>query len=430
MKQYDIIGIGIGPFNLSLAALSQPIENLTSLFLDQRAGFDWHPNLMLTGTRLQTSFLSDLVTLADPTSQFSYLNFAKKMGRIYPFYIRENFFLLREEYNQYCQWACEQLNNLRFNFKVISIYYDEKNELYTVKGVDTVNKQEQFYVTRYLILGTGTQPWAPQSCLLKDNKNISHSADYLQCRENILKSTDITLIGSGQSAAEIFYNLLTDPGKENYHLRWITRSPRFFPLEYTKLTLEMTSPEYIDYFFNLPENIRYPLISEQKSLYKGINADLINEIYDALYQLNISGKSRVELLTNTTLEAVSSESNKLKLSCYHHETQKHFSLSTEYLVLATGYRYNLPDFLSPIYEQLNWQASKQLSVSRHYSIDIQNRIFAQNIGLESHGLSIPDLGMGCYRNSIILKEILGYAPYLIESKIAFQSFGYPELGIY
>jgi lysine N6-hydroxylase len=30
--------------------------------------------------------------------------------------------------------------------------------------------------------------------------------------------------------------------------------------------------------------------------------------------------------------------------------------------------------------------------------------------------------MACYRNSIILREILGYAPYQVEQKIAFQNF--------
>ena len=63
----------------------------------------------------------------------------------------------------------------------------------------------------------------------------------------------------------------------------MTRSPRFFPLEYTKLTLEMTSPEYVDYFHALPEATRDRLAAEQKGLYKGINAELINEIYDLLY---------------------------------------------------------------------------------------------------------------------------------------------------
>ncbi|OOO01432.1 MAG: L-lysine N6-monooxygenase [Chromatiales bacterium USCg_Taylor] len=94
---YDFAGIGIGPFNLGLACLSEPIDGLDGIFLDQSEGFDWHPGMLLQEVRLQTPFLADLVTLADPTSPFSFLNYIKPQGRIYSFYIRENFFLKRTE---------------------------------------------------------------------------------------------------------------------------------------------------------------------------------------------------------------------------------------------------------------------------------------------------------------------------------------------
>ena len=51
----------------------------------------------------------------------------------------------------------------------------------------------------------------------------------------------------------------------------------------------MTSPEYIDYFHALPEATRYRLEPPQKSLFKGINAELINEIFDLLYQKSLDG---------------------------------------------------------------------------------------------------------------------------------------------
>ncbi len=104
----DFIAIGLGPFNLSLACLAEPLDDLSGLVLDENPQFDWHPGMMLENARLQTPFLSDLVTLADPTSPYSFLNYLKAQGRIYSFYIRESFFLLRREYNQYCQWAASQ----------------------------------------------------------------------------------------------------------------------------------------------------------------------------------------------------------------------------------------------------------------------------------------------------------------------------------
>jgi lysine N6-hydroxylase len=86
---YDIIGIGIGPFNLGLAALCEPVEQIKALFLDQKSQFHWHPGLLLENTSLQVPFLADLVTMADPCSKFSFLNYLKAQSRLYNFYFLE-----------------------------------------------------------------------------------------------------------------------------------------------------------------------------------------------------------------------------------------------------------------------------------------------------------------------------------------------------
>ena len=107
---YDLAGIGVGPFNLGLAALTAPVDGVDAVFLERRDSFDWHPGMMLEPAHLQVPFMADLVTLADPTSPYSFLNFLKQTGRLYRFYIRENFYPLRTEYNQYCQWVAGQLD--------------------------------------------------------------------------------------------------------------------------------------------------------------------------------------------------------------------------------------------------------------------------------------------------------------------------------
>lgn len=132
---YDFIGIGVGPFNLGLACLAHPIKSLRSLFLDRNESFNWHPGMLLENVTLQTPFLGDLVTLADPTSDFSFLSYLKAKGRIYSFYIKEDFFLMRNEYNQYCRWAAGRQPNVLFSRDVDSIDYDEGSGLYAVRCV-------------------------------------------------------------------------------------------------------------------------------------------------------------------------------------------------------------------------------------------------------------------------------------------------------
>ncbi len=424
----DFIAIGVGPFNLGLACLTDPIENLNGVFLDKKEGFNWHPGMLLQDTTLQVPFMADLVTLADPTNKFSFLNYIKEQGRMYSFYIRENFLLLRNEYNHYCQWAIEKLSNIHFNTEVTHVDYDEKEQIYIVTSTCTKTEEIKIYKAKKLVFGTGTPPYIPESCKKLKGKAV-HSSQYLNHKERLQEQDKITVLGSGQSAAEIFYDLLQEADTIGYELNWITRSPRFFPLEYSKLTLEMTSPEYVDYFFNLPAEKRDYLTKHQKHLYKGINDDLIAAIHDTLYTKRITSedKLKVSLRTNTELINTELKEDTIQLDLHQVEQDKYFKHETEGLVLATGYSYQLPEFVEGISDRIEWDYKDRFDVARNYSVDKnKNEIFVQNAELHTHGFVTPDLGMAAYRNSYIIKEITGVEHYPIETKIAFQQFGVSE----
>ncbi|MEV4489477.1 lysine N(6)-hydroxylase/L-ornithine N(5)-oxygenase family protein [Micromonospora coxensis] len=425
MSTHDFIAVGLGPYNLGLACLTEPIDDLDGLFLEARDAFDWHPGMLLESTHLQTPFIADLVTLADPTSPYSFLNYLKESGRLYPFYIRENFFPLRAEYNDYCRWAAAKLPGVRFGHEVTAIEYDPSDERYVVHA--TVAGDRVTHRARHLVLGTGTPPHLPEACRGLGG-DLIHNSRYREHRAALRAKRSITVVGSGQSAAEIYHDLLADIDTYGYQLTWVTRSPRFFPLEYTKLTLEMTSPDYVDYFHALPEQTRYRLESAQKGLFKGINADLINEIYDLLYAKNVSGPVPTRLLTNTTLStaAYDESTGTYTLGLRHEEQGRDFTLDTEGLVLATGYHYRVPEFLTPIRDRLRWDSHGRFDVARNYSVDHTGRgVFLQNAATHAHSVTSPDLGMGPYRNSWIIRELTGREHYPIETRIAFQEFGVP-----
>jgi len=429
-QPYDFIAIGIGPFNLGLACLTQPLSQVNALFLDQNSGFDWHPGMMLESAHLQTPFMADLVTLADPTHPLSFLNYIKQQGRLYSFYIRESFFLMRKEYNQYCRWATERLSNLRFNTKVERVEFDQDSRCYQVHCSDTRNGQKLKFETRHLVLGTGPSPVTPECCQPFAERMV-HSGQYLHNKEDLQTRRSITVVGSGQSAAEIYYDLLAEIDKYGYQLNWVTRAPRFFPLEYTKLTLEMTSPEYVDYFHQLPAEKRDQLNMQSQQLYKGINSSLINDIFDLLYIKRLDGHVNTRLFTNTALTGVQNTANHktLNLALHQHEQDQHFAIDSEAVILCTGYRHQPPAFLQPIHDRIAWDEKGRYDVARNYSIDTQHQeIFVQNAELHTHGFVTPDLGMACYRNSWILREITGTEHYPIEEQIAFQQFAAPQTG--
>lgn len=423
-KIYDFIGIGIGPFNLGLAALSSSVGDLECLFFDQRPEFQWHPGMLIHNTTLQVPFLADLVTMADPTNPLSFLNYLKENNRIYQFYIREKFFLLRNEYNQYCRWAISKLPSCLFSHSVEKIDYVEG--VYILNVSDLKNNKVNTFQCRRLVLGTGTSPSIPDIAANVSGDNVFHTSGYLQQKSKAQKSRSIAVIGSGQSAAEIFYDLLTDQESHDYTISWYTRSDRFFPMEYSKLTLELTSPDFLDHFYHLPQGRKDQLVPKQKSLYKGINYSLINEIYDELYKQSLNGKPKVKMCPGVALTGLKKAGNVFEMDFHHSVQEADFKEQSEVVILATGYCYKQPAFLEGIKDRIRRDEKNRYVVSREFAIDHEEReIYVQNAELHTHGFVTPDLGMAALHNATILNQVLGREQFILEKQTAFQTFGVP-----
>lgn len=423
---FDIVGIGVGPFNLGLAALVEPLVRdgeLSAAFLDGREGFRWHPGVMFDDATIQVPFIADLVTFADPASKFSFLNYLKCTNRLYRFYIRESFYPFRREYSEYCSWVAHQLDFVHWSSEVQTVHRAENGlwEIYLNR-----NDCPKIYAKR-IINGTGTNPFIPEELNAGNNKNdnIFHSSEFLFHTDSLSKARSITIIGSGQSAAEIYRHLMDQCSCRHIELNWYTRSPRFFPMEYTALTLEMTSPEYARYFRHLPETTRDQLNREQRSLYKGISGNLVDEIYDKLYQLNLSdglsGEIQAGVEARLATPAHASEGHVLVLT--DSNTGREKRRETDVIILATGYAHpKVPPHLSEI-DEINLDESGRMRVSETFSITDKNDLFILNAEEHLHSLIAPDLGMGPWRNSIIINTICGRDVYPVEETIAFQSFG-------
>src|SRR5690606_1798917 len=140
-------------------------------------------------------------------------------GRLYPFYIRESFYPLREEYDAYCRWAADQLDSLRWGRTVVALEVDPADDAYLVRAVRVDAGAEEVYRAGDVVLGTGTSPVVPPA--LRDVAGLAgrdgaalavHSSQYLEHRERLRASGSVTVVGSGQSAAEIYRDLLETVG--------------------------------------------------------------------------------------------------------------------------------------------------------------------------------------------------------------------------
>jgi lysine N6-hydroxylase len=428
---YDLIGVGIGPFNLGLACLLEKVSEADGLFFEQKPEFDWHPGMLIEGTRLQVPFLADLVTMADPTNPYSYLNYLKEHNRLFHFYFLQRLEMPRNEYNHYCQWTANKLDNCRFGKRVTNIVHathlDEP--CYEVEVYDVLTEASESYFCKNLVMGVGTVPTMPESFRGMPGEDVFHTADFLEHQERCRDAKSITVVGSGQSAAEVFRELLKEQDNCGYRLDWFTRSKGYFPMEETKLSLEHFSPDYIDYFYALPQEQKDEIFSKQDLLYKGISAHTITDIYNLLYEFSVAGKELnaglVPLIEVNAIHQNREES--YTLECRQWQQDKAFTHESEVVIVATGYRPNIPSCIEGISGLIQWDAKDRYRVGKDYRLklteDIPNEIFVHSGMSHTHGVGSTNLGLAVHRNKIIINTLIGCDVYPVHDDNIFQQFG-------
>jgi lysine N6-hydroxylase len=433
IREHDVVAIGCGPFNLGLAALASTIADLDLVAFDSRAAFSWHPGLMFDDARLQLSFLADLVTLIEPTHPLSFLSYLRDVDRLYPFYIRETFHPTRREYEAYLRWVVSKLPSLRFSHCVGSVHWDAKARRFALEVLREGDRALRVFA-KNLVIGIGSEPSQPH-CLaeLPPNK-LLHAADYLARQSDVARAEHVTVVGSGQSGAEVTLDLLRRNLAGGSAVSWLTRTRSFAPLDYTKLVLEMTTPAYIQHFQRLPQPVKDRLVIEQWQHYKGISSETLEQIHDALYQRELCpGLAPVELRCGIALETANvGPSGEIALGFRERDTNRCFQHTTRLVVAATGYRERRPTFLAPIEALLHRDERGRYQVRADYSIElaacVSGRIFVANAELHSHGVAAPDLGIGAFRNATILNAILGREVYRLPERTAFTAFAVPAHG--
>ncbi|HEY6739483.1 MAG TPA: GNAT family N-acetyltransferase, partial [Actinopolymorphaceae bacterium] len=419
-RTFDLVGVGIGPFNLALAALADGVSGLSTRFYEQKPQWSWHPGLLFDDARLQVPFLADLVTLVDPTSPWSFLSYLREHGRLFPFYFSERFHVPRREYDHYCAWVSGRLPSCRFDSSVTDIRWDG--------DAFVVTSTQETVRARNVVLGVGTELYVPEQFRRHLGTQAFSAADYLDCKEKLTAARDITVIGSGQTGAEVFLDLLRSQPDHGARIRWLTRSPAFAPMEYSKLGLEHFTPDYARYFHALPEATRDRLLPSQWQLYKAISAETIAQIYDLLYERGVGGgRPDVELMPDVAVEDARGDSETLELHCRHRTQERDFVVSTEAVVLATGLRPRRPRCLDGLAGLIRLDEQGRFRVGSDYRVrlapEVDGHLYVQNAELHTHGVGAPDLGLGAHRAAVIINDVLGHTAYPLPARTSFTTFG-------
>lgn len=420
-----IIGIGIGPANLALATALEEYslhKNLmpSCIFLDKHPLFTWHTGMLLPGALLQVPFVRDLATLRNPQSPFTFLNYLKTIGRLDKFINLRTFFPSRLEFHQYLSWVCDKLSHLmQFNCEVIGIKTINNmgktaNNKHLVITYNHLQKQEAINIRAdNIVIGAGKQPNIPKIAQLND-KRIIHTANLLHQVpiqfESTHKPYHFTVIGSGQSAGEVVLYLLQN--YPNAQVHWCFRNYVLHSIDNSPYINRAYHADVIEKFFNLPQSSKQRALQDmQSSNYAVVDNDILIDLFELQYSESLQGKNRLHIYNGSGFKSVSNATDNLTITLENLFENTVVNLSTDALILATGYQDTpLNILLSELEEYILKNPDGTYQVNRDYSLKthpiLDAKIYLQGYCEQSHGPSEPTLATLATRAETILSSII------------------------
>ncbi|KZL12664.1 L-lysine N6-monooxygenase [Pseudovibrio axinellae] len=402
---YDLLGLGIGPFNLSVAALAQSIPQMRTAFFDQKQEFKWHHGLMFSGSILQTSFLKDLVTPVEPTSPYSFLAFLVEKKRFYDFLAGGFTGVTRVEFNEYLAWAAGKMSNLQWGRSAQDATL--KDDALTVTFDDG-----RVVSSKNLVIGTGMTPFLPHWSQPHLGENCFHASNYLS-QDRCFDNKCVTVIGGGQTGAEIVLDLLTNQQRKPKEVLWISNLPRFSPLEEGGFVDQVFTPGYVSSYQSLPERSQLQEVASQKLASDGLTPSTVDELYAEVYRRKhlSNNECNITLLSGRNVIAMERNGPSYQLTSQSAISEQVEQQQTDIVVLATGARPALPDFMEPLLPRLSMDENGLPELDSSYKLAWDGpknlQIFGLNLGLSSHGIVDPQMSLMAWRAATILNRVVG-----------------------
>lgn len=419
---FDLIGIGIGPFNLSLAAISEKNKELKTHFFEQKPSFLWHSEIIFPDSDMQTAFLKDLVTGVDPTSPYSFLNYLVMNGIFHSFINTKRHVIARKEFELYCQWVTRKMpEKLSFNSEIKSLYYDGENFI--------IENHEERFKSKNICIGTGISPKIPAFTAPYISDTFFHA------KSELIKNLDvnrknIVIIGGGQTGVEVFRNALRRKWGSAKSIILISSRANLEPLDESPFTNEYFSPNYAEDFFSINTQLKRNIVDYQKLSSDGNTPAYLQSLYNDLYFIQNIEQSPVDfkILPYRRLQSVEKDGKHYKLNISNNFSQKEESISADIVILCTGFENKIPKFIEPIKSFIEFDKDKCFKVNKDFSIQWRghkkNKIFAQNFSRYGHGIFEPQTSLMSWRSAVITNAVSKEEIYRIKNVTPnFLSYG-------
>ncbi|MFI1200859.1 lysine N(6)-hydroxylase/L-ornithine N(5)-oxygenase family protein [Streptomyces sp. NPDC020883] len=418
MSKHDVevLAIGAGPANLALAValeeLAPPHLAGRTLLLEQGDTIAWQRGMLLPWSQSQVSFLKDLVTLRNPRSKFSFVNYLHENGRLEEFINLSTFTPYRSEISDYHRWVAESLDRVRVRYgsKVTSLV-PRRDGSGAVDGWLAHTADGAVVSGRHLVVGAGRDANVPAVFRGLGADRVIHSTEYMDriAARPRRAGERVVVIGGAQSAAEMFHSVQQDlPGCTP---TLIMRSIGLNHYETSKFTNELFFSGFVDEFYAADPTARGSILEEMhRTNYAGLTPPMLEQLYRQVYLDRMRGGGGLAIRTMTRVTDVRDTGDELVLTLTNRLTGAVEELPCDLVLLGTGFRPEQPAVIRNLADALGLA---KIEVGRDYRLDLGEQTAAscylQGVNEATHGIADSLLSILATRSEEIARNLIDHA---------------------
>ncbi|MGW5382600.1 lysine N(6)-hydroxylase/L-ornithine N(5)-oxygenase family protein [Nocardia sp. NPDC003963] len=405
---HDLIGVGFGPSNLALAiAISEHNSAegtpVSAHFLERQPRFGWHRGMLIENATMQVSFLKDLVTMRNPTSEYSFLAYLHSCGRLVDFVNHKNLFPLRIEFHDYLEWAAAAIDHMvSYSSEIVSVV--PVDDLFEVRTADG-----SVHRGRNVVFGTGLRPRLPDGVALSDR--IWHNQDLLHRIDSVEDPSVCVVVGAGQSAAEVTAYLHDQfPAAE---VCSVFARYGYSPSDDSPFANRIFDPDAVDAFYSAPEDIKQQLMDYHGNTnYAVVDLELIEDLYRRVYREKVRGEHRLRVFNASRPADVVELGDQVRVVVESLTSGEKTMLDADLVVYATGYLPADPSaLLGPSARFCRRDDRGRLQIERDYRLvapEVPGGLYLQGGTEHTHGITSSLLSATAIRAEEILRSIVDH----------------------
>jgi len=385
----------------------------------------WQRGMMLPWTQSQVSFLKDLVTLRNPLSRFSFVNYLHSVGRLDDFINMGSFLPFRLEISDYLQWVAKSLALVRVEYsrdctriEPVSANGSGSSTGGSSTGDSSTGGLSTGWLARMadgstiearnLVIGAGRDAHVPAAFAGLPRERVIHSTEYSRRIADIdpREPHRVVVVGAAESAAEMLWE--TYQRFPRAQCTMIIRSAGLDYYQTSKFTNELYFPSYTEKFFSAPEQTREQVLRAMRlTNYAGVTPDMLDTLFRQVYLERLTGEQRLAMVTMVDVEAAEMVDGEIVLTLNDKMRGGRDELRCDLVLLGTGFEGRAPSMIRDLADACG---IGDVRVSRNYRMitppDITAGCYLQGTNEATHGIADSLISVLAVRAGEIVADLL------------------------